>query len=374
MFLAALPFGVRVGWGGQARDDHAVPFGLALRKLWPQTLLGWGVIVTLALTAPAAIPVALLVAGGLAFAIPLAVLTADPAIGGGAAARRPRAAAGRDRGVAARRARPAGVGAHRASAATVRTGARHARSGEGRRAASSVRCASITATAAAAAPSTRLYARYVARGDLVFDIGGHVGDRVASFRRLGARVVVAEPQPALAKTLRLLFGRDRAVIVEEAAVGRHAGHRRAAAQPRQSDGVDRLGRLHRRRPRRAGLGRAAMDAHHRGADDDARRARSRATAAPRFIKIDVEGLEAEVLAGLSSAVPALSFEFTTIQRDVALGLHRALRRDRLPRLPRFARRKPRLRPRPRADATEVARWLSDLPVEANSGDIYATLD
>jgi membrane glycosyltransferase len=81
VFLAALPFGVRVGWGGQARDDHAVPFTLALRKLWPQTIVGWGVIVTLALTAPAAIPVALLVAGGLAFAIPLAVLTADPAIG-----------------------------------------------------------------------------------------------------------------------------------------------------------------------------------------------------------------------------------------------------------------------------------------------------
>ena len=26
-------------------------------------------------------------------------------------------------------------------------------------------------------------------GDLVFDIGAHVGDRVSSFRRLGARVV-----------------------------------------------------------------------------------------------------------------------------------------------------------------------------------------
>ena len=34
-------------------------------------------------------------------------------------------------------------------------------------------------------------------GDLVFDIGAHVGDRVAAFRRLGARVVAVEPQPAL---------------------------------------------------------------------------------------------------------------------------------------------------------------------------------
>ncbi len=69
----------------------------------------------------------------------------------------------------------------------------------------------------------RHYAVYVARGDLVFDIGGHVGDRVASFRRLGARVVVVEPQPALATTLRLLNGRDKDVTVIEAALGAHAG-------------------------------------------------------------------------------------------------------------------------------------------------------
>src|SRR5947199_1433024 len=68
----------------------------------------------------------------------------------------------------------------------------------------------------------RLYAEFVAPGDLVFDIGAHVGDRVAAFRRLGARVVAVEPQPALHRTLRLLFGRDRSVALVAAAIGREA--------------------------------------------------------------------------------------------------------------------------------------------------------
>ena len=57
-----------------------------------------------------------------------------------------------------------------------------------------------------------LYARFVEAGDLAFDIGAHVGDRIASFRRLGARVVALEPQPGPARAIRLIHGRDPAVI------------------------------------------------------------------------------------------------------------------------------------------------------------------
>ena len=40
IFLAGSLFGREIGWAGQIRDDHAVPFTLALRHLWPHTLLG----------------------------------------------------------------------------------------------------------------------------------------------------------------------------------------------------------------------------------------------------------------------------------------------------------------------------------------------
>ncbi len=81
IFLTKLLFGRSIGWIGQVRDDHAVPVALAAQNFWPHTLLGWTVIAVLAATHPAAIPYALLIAGGLALSIPLAVITAIPAVG-----------------------------------------------------------------------------------------------------------------------------------------------------------------------------------------------------------------------------------------------------------------------------------------------------
>src|SRR5438094_9133102 len=69
----------------------------------------------------------------------------------------------------------------------------------------------------------RFYAQFVQPGDMVFDVGAHVGDRIGAFRRLRARVVAVEPQPALVKTLRLLYGRDHGVTIEPVAVGRTTG-------------------------------------------------------------------------------------------------------------------------------------------------------
>ncbi len=85
IFLTGLLFGREIGWIGQTRDDHAVPFTQALHNLWPHTLLGCAALGLLAVTQPAGIPYALLLAAGPALAIPFAMMTAWPLLGSFAA-------------------------------------------------------------------------------------------------------------------------------------------------------------------------------------------------------------------------------------------------------------------------------------------------
>jgi FkbM family methyltransferase len=218
----------------------------------------------------------------------------------------------------------------------------------------------------------RHYARFVAAGDLVFDIGSHVGDRVAAFRRLGARVVAVEPQPALARTLRLLFGRDTSVTVVESAVGREDG---AVAlklnidNPTVSTASEAFIAASRGVPGWEGQ-RWIRTVQVPVTTLDALIARH---GRPSFIKIDVEGYEAEVLAGLATPAPALSFEFTTIQRDIACACvarcaaigYRAFEASLGESLAFEHGRK--------LGAAEITDWLIGLPASTNSGDIYATL-
>jgi FkbM family methyltransferase len=216
------------------------------------------------------------------------------------------------------------------------------------------------------------YARFVSPGQLVFDVGAHVGDRVATFRRLGARVVAIEPQPALAKTLRILFGLDNGVVVEQLALGPHNGTIELQLNidnPTISTVSSAFVHAARNAPGWQGQRwTKAVSANMTTLDALVTR-----HGMPSFIKIDVEGFESEVLTGLSRASAALSFEFTTIMRDVAkicvercalLGYARfnAVVGESLS----FVHQEGQ-------SAGQITRWLEQLPVEANSGDVYAML-
>ena len=223
-----------------------------------------------------------------------------------------------------------------------------------------------------AAAMDRLYGRFIRSGDLVFDIGAHVGDRVASFRRLGARVVAAEPQPAPVKVLRLLYGRSRNVVVEAVAVGRKTGTVTIMINP---DNPTVSTASH-------DMVSAARDAPGWQAQRWSRAIHVPVTTldsliarhgVPTFIKIDVEGFEYEVLAGLSRPIKSLSFEFTTIQRNVALACVERCVALGLKHFNAALGESQTLVHSDWVGDAEIAAWLNELPQAANSGDIYAAL-
>ena len=155
----------------------------------------------------------------------------------------------------------------------------------------------------------RFYAMFVKPGDLVFDLGAHAGNRVRGFAALGCRVVALEPQPDFARLLQALFGRSPRIEIVEAAVGAEARAGAALDQRSHADGDDAwLPAGAKRRAREADFGGVRWN----------RRIEVETTTldlliarcgVPAFVKIDVEGAEPEVLAGLTTAVPALSFEY-----------------------------------------------------------------
>lgn len=162
------------------------------------------------------------------------------------------------------------------------------------------------------------YAQFVQPGDLCFDIGAHVGNRIRTWLHLGARVVAAEPQPHLMAWLRRWYGRFPQVALVEQAVG--------ASQTIQTLFISQ------HTPTVTTLSQEWITAVQRDSSfagvlwDTAVSVPVTTLDAlialygePVFCKIDVEGYELEVLRGLSRPLRALSFEFVPAAMGIAEG-------------------------------------------------------
>ncbi|HYL36140.1 MAG TPA: FkbM family methyltransferase [Bryobacteraceae bacterium] len=149
----------------------------------------------------------------------------------------------------------------------------------------------------------QFYSKFISPGDLVFDIGANRGDRTELFVQMNARVVAVEPIPGLASRLQSIF-RYSPVSVEAAGVGSRPGtlplHVCSASECSSfsDEFVDVFSQKH------PSFNWDAVELVPIVTMD----ALLRKHGPPAFAKVDVEGYEREVLAGLTIPVPALSFE------------------------------------------------------------------
>ncbi|MFP4330777.1 MAG: FkbM family methyltransferase [Spirochaetaceae bacterium] len=218
----------------------------------------------------------------------------------------------------------------------------------------------------------RFYRAFVAPGSLVFDVGAHVGNRVRAFRSLDARVVAFEPQRSCLLTLHRLYGSDSAVFLTPVALGAEEGEAELFVAPKTPTmstlSTDWIEQIHEHYPEQG----IAWERRERVtvATMDQMIARY---GSPEFVKIDVEGFEAEVLAGLSTPVRALSFEFLPAAKEGALACLTHLERLGAYQCNYSLGERMRLELSDWVSLEEMRRRLEAMEPGSASGDIYGVL-
>ena len=216
----------------------------------------------------------------------------------------------------------------------------------------------------------RFYGRFVGPGDLCFDIGAHVGNRLWALSRLGARIVALEPQPDCMRLLRRWYGHHANIELVERAAGAAHGTRTLFLSERTPT-VTTLSRdwmaAVQRTPGFAGV-RWDRDIPVRVTTLDELIDRH---GIPTFCKIDVEGAELDVLRGLSYPLKVLSFEYIPAAIEAAVSCV-----GRLGELGRYEYNwspgeLSRLGSTAWLGPARMADILRRMPFDGQSGDVYA---
>lgn len=149
-------------------------------------------------------------------------------------------------------------------------------------------------------------------GDIIFDIGANTGEKSTWFAELGLTVVCVEPQPDMIKMLNARFQNSENVSIRQVGIGSKRGK------------LDMS--ISNEHPTLSTFTRHWKDGRFSECTWDATTEVEiillddliQEFGVPRYCKIDVEGYEREVIAGLSRRIGVISYEFTNEYMDHAL--------------------------------------------------------
>jgi len=158
----------------------------------------------------------------------------------------------------------------------------------------------------------RFYSQYVNEGDLCFDIGANIGNRIGVFLKLGATVVAVEPQNSCMRKLLKKYGNNNKVFLVHKALGSREGkgnlilsnsHTVSSMSEEWIDCVRDSDMFF--------TSTSAFQWHENVTVPVTTLDKLiRKYGSPAVCKIDVEGFEYQVIKGLSQPAEMISFEFT----------------------------------------------------------------
>ncbi len=169
----------------------------------------------------------------------------------------------------------------------------------------------------------KLYGQFVKKNDLVFDVGANIGNRAQLFNDLGANVVCVEPQEKCVNMLRNRFGNNSSITIVPKGLSDKEGSitlytsDESSVIATMSDKWKNEGRF---------TGNTNWNSS-REVPVTTLDVLINEYGLPSFCKIDVEGFEKNVLAGLTKKIPVVSFEFTMEFFDDAIACMELLKRN-----------------------------------------------